>query len=272
MEFLKAFIAHNFILIFDSQMTQNWLALMIGNSRLHWAWFWGDRLIKAWDTQHYSTTVAPDALLRELLPIDWDQPLTVRPPLYLASVVESQTAFWQAYRASRLITRDRIPLKGIYPTLGVDRALALWGVGQTYGFPALVIDAGTALTLTGADGRGALVGGAILPGLTLQARSLSGGTHALPDIPIPAQFPPRWALNTPQAMQSGILYSVLAGMRDFIQDWWQRFPTSSVILTGGDAGVLHPALKMHSPAMTERIVLDPHVVFWGIQGVRSRLS
>lgn len=29
-----------------------WLALMIGNSRLHWAYFVGDRLDSTWDSEH----------------------------------------------------------------------------------------------------------------------------------------------------------------------------------------------------------------------------
>jgi type III pantothenate kinase len=69
-------------------------------------------------------------------------------PLYLASVVPSQTALWQTYPDVHIITLDQVPLQGVYPTLGIDRALALWGAGETWGWPMLVIDAGTALTLT----------------------------------------------------------------------------------------------------------------------------
>ena len=39
----------------------------------------------------------------------------------------------------------------MYPTLGIDRALALYSAGSTFRFPVLVIDAGTALRFTGAD-------------------------------------------------------------------------------------------------------------------------
>jgi type III pantothenate kinase len=85
--------------------------------------------------------------------------------LSLASVVPNQTALWQDYSNVHEITLDQVPLQGIYPTLGIDRALALWGAGETWGWPMLVIDAGTALTLTGADANRCLIGGAILPGL-----------------------------------------------------------------------------------------------------------
>ena len=52
--------------------------------------------------------------------------------------------------------------------------------GETGGFPMLVIDAGTALTFTGADANQCLVGGAILPGLRLQLASLGQKTGQLP--------------------------------------------------------------------------------------------
>ena len=90
------------------------------------------------------------------------------PHSILASVVPSQTALWQIYPNVHIINLDQIPLQGVYPTLGIDRALALWGAGKTWGFPMLVIDAGTAMTFTGADANQCLVGGAILPGLGLQ--------------------------------------------------------------------------------------------------------
>ena len=31
---------------------EGWLGLMIGNSRLHWAWFIGETLCCAWDTEY----------------------------------------------------------------------------------------------------------------------------------------------------------------------------------------------------------------------------
>lgn len=129
---------------------------MIGNSRLHWAWFIGETLQEAWDTEYLPAPIppiSPNPL--KGAPSSPSPPL----PLYLASVVPSQTALWQTYPDVRVITLDQIPLQGIYPTLGIDRALALWGAGETWGWPMLAIDAGTALTLTGADANRCLVGG-----------------------------------------------------------------------------------------------------------------
>jgi len=83
-------------------------------------------------------------------------------------------------------------------------------------------DAGTALTLTGADADRCLVG-AILPRLQLQSLAQRTGGLPLVEIGDLASLPPRWALN--EAIQSGVIYTIIAGIRDFIQVW-QEFPRS----------------------------------------------
>ena len=145
-----------------------WLALAIGNSRLHWALFKGEELCCSWDTDYLTATYIQllasgswdDLPLEILVGEDFAYPL----PLYLVSVVPSQTELWQTYPNIQVITLDSVPLKNMYSTLGSDRALALWGAKETYSLPILVIDSGTALTFTGSDANFAFVGGAILPG------------------------------------------------------------------------------------------------------------
>ncbi|PSO96869.1 MAG: pantothenate kinase [Cyanobacteria bacterium QS_8_48_54] len=232
----------------------NWLGLMIGNSRLHWAWFVGEVLRQSWDTNHRTTPVKEEEL-PEKPPI----------PLYIASVVPAQAALWQTYPKASMITLAQLPLRGTYSTLGIDRALGLCGAGETWGFPMLVIDAGTALTLTGANGDRTFVGGAILPGLRLQQQSLSKGTAALPAVDLSGQKPWRWALQTSEAINSGILYTILASLRDFITDWWQKFPDSQVAITGGDAALLHTYLRAQFPEIAGRVIADPHLIFKGIR-------
>ncbi len=273
---------------------KTWLALMIGNSRLHWALFEGENLQSAWDTPHLPASVVQklaecatlNDLLREIMPSNFiadyrpsplaplfEKPLArLRPsPLLLASVVPSQTVLWQAYPDVHVITLDQVPLQGVYPTLGIDRALALWGAGETWGLPILVIDAGTALTLTGADANRQLMGGAILPGLSLQFQSLAQRTAGLPlvDSSDITSLPERWALNTPEAIHSGVIYTLIAGIRDFINAWWQEFPASGIVLTGGDRTLLLKYLQSQFPEVSSRTIVDPHLIFWGMRAYFS---
>ncbi|KJH72326.1 pantothenate kinase [Aliterella atlantica] len=244
-------------------LESNWLTLAIGNSRLHWALFAGESLLKNWDAPHLLASCSNWAELSVNI-TNGDRPL----PLFLASVVPSQTALWQTYPNLQIITLDKVPIKGTYPTLGIDRALALWGAIETYSIPVLVIDAGTALTFTGASNF-SLVGGAILPGLSLQFQSLGQKTAGLSIEELPAQLPPRFATNTTQAIQSGIIYTIIASLCDYIQSWLQQYPNSKVVLTGGDRTILLNYLSNYSPQLATKIIVDGNLIFWGVRSYRK---
>lgn len=246
-------------------MQSNWLGLVIGNSRLHWASFIDGSLGQTWNTIYCT----PDNLAA--LPPDLIALLQEGAELWLASVVPAQTAAWQALPRTHLITLDQVPLKGMYSTFGIDRALTLWGAITHVGSPALVIDAGTALTFTGANDRQQLVGGGILPGLRLQWQTLHQGTAALPGMDgfwPDTVLPPRWARSTPEAIASGVIYTVLAGLQDWIKDWLTCYPDSQVVMTGGDSARLIPLLHRNAPNLTQRLRGEPDLIFWGIQSVR----
>jgi type III pantothenate kinase len=255
-----------------------WLGLIIGNSRLHWAGFSGETF-QSWDTNHLPAEMVEQIinglscnLFEEIFPQSWvkalqDSAISSQIQLYIASVVPAQAALWQEYPGAKIITLDQIPLKKLYPTLGIDRALAVWGVGTSWGWPILVIDAGTALTFTGANVDRELVGGAILPGLGLQFQSLSQQTAALPKINLPPELPPRWANNTVAAISSGIVYTILAGVENFITAWWQEFPNSKIVLTGGDRHSIKTYLNSQNPELAAKIVCDADVSFKGMQAI-----
>ncbi len=255
----------------------SWLGLMIGNSRLHWAWFIGETLYCAWDTDYLPISAVEQLThgwngvewVDEFFPCDFSQNNYLL-PLYLASVVPSQTVIWQAYPNVQTVTLEQLPLQGIYPTMGIDRALTLWGAGEVWGWPMLVIDAGTALTFTGGDVNRCLVGGAILPGLNLQFQSLAQRTTQLPlvDFTTVTSLPPRWALSTSEAIQSGVLRTLIAGIQDFVQAWQQQFPQSQIALTGGDRALLLNYLQSH-PSLAAKLITDPYLVFWGIRYCRN---
>lgn len=255
----------------------SWLALMIGNSRLHWAWFFNSTLRQTWDISHLPaqaiasllTPNSPDEPIpneaRDLLPL-----IHAEVPLWIASVVPSQTALWQIYPQVQVLELEQVPIKGLYPSLGIDRALALLGASKRLGFPVLVMDAGTALTFTAMDEQGQFFGGAIVAGLQTQLRSLAQNTAALPAINFPiAVLPYRWAMNTPDSIQSGIIYTLLASIRDYCEAWLEQFPQGAIALTGGDRDVLFQHLQTQFPALATRITVEPNFIFFGMQAAWS---
>jgi type III pantothenate kinase len=266
-------------------MTENiQIALAIGNSRYHWAWFIDAQIQSSWDTSYLTPariallvalhSLEQDYFSYSLFPIELQAIIKKSPrsfnqiPLYLLSVVPLQTKVWQNSRPIQLITLTDVPLFDLYPTLGIDRAVAFYGAGETYGYPVLVIDGGTALTITGVDDRRHLVGGAIMPGLQLQFNSLSTGTAALPAVELPQKLPPRWSQTTEGAIASGVVHTLNAGIRDYILDWHQLFPHSKIILTGGDRQILSEYLRPSlPPQLTDLILCDRHLLMRGIERI-----
>jgi type III pantothenate kinase len=246
-----------------SQNSTAWLALMIGNSRLHWGYFKNRNLHNTWDTYHCSQSINDVSLLSDFLPDNIPDFL----PLILASVVPSQTQLWSNYHNINIIDLEDIPINNLYSTIGIDRVLAVLGAGKIYGFPCLVIDAGTALTITGVDRNQTLIGGAILPGLKLQFDSLSTKTAALPKVNLPDFLPSRWAMNTPDGINSGILYTILSGIKSFIDDWLHKYPRSKIILTGGDSLHLYNYFQQQSYPQWEQLTVDENIIFWGMQSL-----
>ena len=215
----------------SEESRDKWIAVMLGNSRGIWGLFAGDCLLEwqrclpglhpEWDMEGQRGVV-----LAEVGHPDRRSPLFARqdilPPIHT-------------------LTSEQVPLQGQYETLGLDRSLALVGAAASWGWPVVVVDGGTALTISAADEQGVFAGGAILPGLGLQGRALQEGTAALPNVQLFAdrQVPERWAKSTPEAIRSGIYFGTLSAVREFCQDWRDRYPQSALIFTGGDGELLH---------------------------------
>ena len=247
----------------------DWLAVVIGNSRLHWALFKGSELLVTWDSSHLTKSI-DWATLRDLIPGEFKQRFGEKPlEVVLASVVPPQTVHWHDYPQLKLITLSDIPLQNLYPTMGIDRALAIYGAGESYGYPCLVVDGGTALTFTAVASNKGLIGGAILSGLRSQVRGLAEQTAALPKIDLPLQLPSRWATQTPEAIASGIIYTLTAGISDYLAHWQREYPQSPIIFTGGDGETYQHYLQQIYPEIDYKIICDRNLIFKGLQFLQT---
>jgi type III pantothenate kinase len=227
-------------------MMNNHLAIAVGNTRIKAVVFDGDRQI----LEEYAYTHDQLKILEaKLADRDFER-------IAIASVVPDLITSWHHLPQTQLLTTANVPLQGLYSTMGCDRALAAYGAGETYGYPVLVIDAGTAITLTGIDANKTLVGGAIIAGLRSQFACLHQNTVALPDLLMPETLPPRWATDTNSAIQAGIAHILISGLQAYIDDLRSQFPDSQVIITGGDGDYLVKwGLKVD--------MIDKNLIFWG---------
>lgn len=148
--------------------------------------------------------------------------------------------------------------------LGNDRLADAVGAVTTYGAPAIIIDMGTATTISVIDKDRCFLGGMIIPGVKTSLNALSARASQLPAINIEK---PRHIVgrNTLESMQSGTVYGT-AAMIDGIID---RIMEASdlnlrdgdkmphIIATGGMAKVITPHCK-------HEIVVDQLLIFKGL--------
>lgn len=262
-----------------------WLALVIGNTRLHWALFDGCALQATWHTRHLAANEASALINAQFAASAWASLTDIDAvashrhdlrdsncsdvPLCIASVVPQQLTQWLTYPTLEVMELKHIPLKHLYSTLGLDRALNLVGAGDRYGWPVMVIDAGTALTFTAGDGE-AFLGGAIAPGLQLQFKALGEHTADLPYVDARQHNPLNyWAATTADAIKSGVVGGFTATVRAFLADWQRSYPNAVAVLTGGDSEDLWQWLNTENrPANLKR---DDDLMFWGMHYCRQRL-
>lgn len=124
--------------------------------------------------------------------------------------------------------------------LGSDLAAAAVAAKTRYPLPCVIIDMGTATTLTVLDKGGAFLGGAIVPGVRVSLESLVSRTSMLVGISLDAPANVIGA-NTVDCMKSGSVIgsaAMLDGMLDRIGQQLGEQPT--VVATGGFAPTVIP--------------------------------
>jgi type III pantothenate kinase len=129
--------------------------------------------------------------------------------------------------------------------VGIDRLFDAVAANsrRSAGVPAVVIDAGSAITVDLIDDSGAFIGGAILPGMRLMAKALHDYTALLPLLPPPDKRPAVPGTDTPAAMELGIFWAAAGGVQALMSEY-RTFCRSrmEVFFTGGDGERLPSAI------------------------------
>ncbi|MEH2268339.1 MAG: pantothenate kinase, partial [Nostoc sp.] len=77
-------------------------------------------------------------------------------------------------------------------------------------------------------------------------------------------LPARFALNTTEAIQSGVVYTILAGIKDFIGAWLQLFSNGKIAIKGGDRTLLLNYLLTLYPEIEAPLIVEQNLIFWGM--------
>lgn len=128
---------------------------------------------------------------------------------------------------------------------------------NNYGTPLIVIDMGTATTMSVIDRKGNYIGGVIMPGIRVSVDSLVSRTAQLQRISLDA---PDKVIgkNTINCMKSGVVYgnaSCIDGMIDRLADeMGEALSDIKVIATGGLARVILPQCR-HNIIQDDELLL-----------------
>ena len=112
-----------------------------------------------------------------------------------------------------------------------------------YGAPIIMIDMGTATTISVVDNKKNYIGGMILPGVRVSLDSLVNRTSQLPRISLEA---PKKIIgkNTIDCMKSGIIMGQASCIDGMIERIWDELGyQAQVVATGGLAGCIVPYCK-----------------------------
>ena len=145
-------------------------------------------------------------------------------------------------------------------SIGADRLANAAAVAELYGWPAIVVDFGTAVTFDVVSEERSYIGGVIAPGLEAMTNFLYQRTALLPRLSLKE---PQRAVgkSTVEAMRSGAIF----GYRGLVREILARIKAEQfsrkkvvVVATGGYAGLIASQLP-------EVAVIRPHLTLEGLR-------
>lgn len=160
---------------------------------------------------------------------------------------------------------DTSQLQGI----GNDRLLGLIGAKFYSNPPLMTIDCGTATTINLLNSDSVCIGGAILPGIFTQFRSLIENTSALKKIKL-KQVKSFFGKNTNDAISSGILNGTTSLIKEFVHQAKIELGTDNlnIFLTGGNSiWIVDNLLKYNGS-----ILHKPNLVLDGLKYLAIKLA
>ena len=237
-------------------------AFDIGNTNIVAAVFDGDKILNEWRIasdgrrtgDEYTSMIS--TLMRDagLKNADLDKAIisSVVPDLIgpFVTVCQRITNKKPFVMSSVLALSGELPVRlpeGSAHELGTDLLCNALGAWKMFGSANIVVDFGTALTLTVTDSKGIIRGITISPGLRTAIHALASNTAQLPVVPLEAP-PSSLGATTKEAIQAGVVlgykglveYLITRVKEDLYKATGDLPGTVNVVATGGLNSVLKP--------------------------------
>jgi len=234
------------------------LLLDIGNTRIKWAWDNGGELIDPGSVDHRDADPAQTAQFLDDL---------VAAPESVSAVNVAGAAIEQLLTAAvarrfgleinwlRTSARCGEVVNGYsaIEQLGIDRWAAIVGAWNVHRRAAVIVDAGTAITIDAVNQAGLHLGGVIVPGMDLMQQAVFQDTSDVLTFrnqgAAAAPSQDWFGQDTRAAVQKGSLFLLRAAINRAVSDMDVDGALPLVVLTGGDAemlgGLLETPYELH---------------------------
>ena len=149
--------------------------------------------------------------------------------------------------------------------LGADLVCGAIGALEKYSAPCVIIDMGTATTISAIDKDGVFLGGSICPGVVLSLEVLAKKTANLPHVKLDADSDIVIGTNTKDSIISGVVLGAASMLDGMIEKYRKVLGDEAVaIVTGGLAN----GIVKHCTA--ENIIVDSDVVSDGLYAIYKK--
>ncbi len=148
-----------------------------------------------------------------------------------------------------------------FESVGIDRLAGAAAANhlRTPDCPAIIVDAGTAITVDCVSRKGVFLGGMIIPGLRLCKESLERNTDQLPYVQSESSTPPLIGNETNGAIRSGVYWLIACGLDGILTRLQHELAGSCEVFgTGGSMPGILPHLDRH------KVHHEPNLVLSGI--------
>ena len=156
-------------------------------------------------------------------------------------------------------------------TLGPDRIAAACGAWRILpkGTSALIVDAGTCITVDYLDAQGCYCGGAIMPGLEMKFRALHTFTAKLPLLTLSdAADNVVTGGTTQQSISAGVITASRFAIAGFARHYLQKDSKLQLIFTGGDGALLMAGRELQGL----QCQLVPELVMIGLDAIAEKIT
>lgn len=248
------------------------LTIDIGNTNIVMGCFKDDKLLfqERFGTNHKATSLEYATILKETFELHQLHASDVHGGI-ISSVVPSITdtvkVAAEKYTGARILVVGPGIKTGIHLSvddpaqLGSDLVVGAVAGVHRYPVPQILIDMGTATTVSVIDKKKAFIGKMILPGVAISLDALTSRAAQLPKVSL--ELPGKLiGSNTVESMKSGILYGnagAIDGLIDRIQE--ELGETCTVVATGGLSSVIIPLCR-HEISYEDDLLLQGLLILY----------